>query len=136
MEPANEVSRERSEARKGREGGRRETGKIEKWVMGVREEGWRSGVSIFYHLPGRPPGLTLTDFDFRLVKKGKGLRPSVFRLLFTQAAPVPEKGPIVTTFAHILEESHLFTRTCHILEIDCISTNFQPRPDISIVLFQ
>ena len=38
------------EAREGRE-----TGKMEKGVMEVKEEGWRSGVSSFYHLPGRPP---------------------------------------------------------------------------------
>ena len=65
----------------GKEGSRegRETSEIEKWVMGEREEGWRSGVSVFQFLPGTtPPVLTLTNFDFRLVKKGKGFRPSRF----------------------------------------------------------
>ena len=42
--------------------------------MGVREEGWRSGDAVFQFLPGTtPPVLTLTDFDFRLVKKGRAL---------------------------------------------------------------
>lgn len=66
---------------------------MEKWVMGGREEGPGSADAVFQFLPvTTPPVLTLTDFDFRLVKKGKGFRPPPFSCHFLRRRPQSRKS--------------------------------------------
>lgn len=97
MEPANEVSREGRE--QGGEGGgkqgekeNRERRKRNRQNEKIGYVGKGGGVAVwhFQFLPfarKATPCLTLTDFDFRLVKKGKGFRPPPFSVTYSEFAP-------------------------------------------------
>ena len=83
---------------------------------------WRFQFLPFARKP--PPCLTLTFFDFRLVKKGKGLRPPPFLLLCTDSPPVAKHRPVKPVFTNRFKIGHFLSRCTDILKIDIFAACF------------